>query len=399
MSYNILGINTSHNSSICVLSDGKIKFFLEEDRLSRRKFDNFPIELLMYISKKYHINQIAMGGLDFFPTVNVIDEFYSESYLSKEGDYIIVSDQKLLYQKNNSEIPKIFSIPSLWEPILSKYFKNVPIIDFQSYHHKIHALTSFFNSGFKESYALIIDGTGSLSYNINKNIRFETESIFKCTYKDDIINPIFKSYREFIPFSDKKTYPSMARCYEIITYYLGFKDVEAGKTMGLSSYGKLNSKIPPLLINGKGNPEFFNPQTLETNLNVRGNEIKEKYKYLFENPETRNDIAFRIQYDCEILVEDMVKILIKKENPKNICCAGGFFLNCVNNYKLVKKFPQINFYFEPLAHDAGLSIGAAKTIHWLSKSKDTTIRPQKTLYYGPKYSKEELLRKIDKYLD
>ena len=49
----------------------------------------------------------------------------------------------------------------------------------------------------------------------------------------------------------------MARCYEIITYYLGFKDVEAGKTMGLSSYGKLNPKIPPLLINGKGNPEFY----------------------------------------------------------------------------------------------------------------------------------------------
>jgi predicted NodU family carbamoyl transferase len=35
MSYNILGINTSHNGSVCVLADGEIDFFLEEERLSK----------------------------------------------------------------------------------------------------------------------------------------------------------------------------------------------------------------------------------------------------------------------------------------------------------------------------------------------------------------------------
>ena len=62
-----------------------------------------------------------------------------------------------------------------------------------------------------------------------------------------------------------------------------------------------------------------------------------------------------------------------------------------------KRFPNINFYHEPLAHDAGNSIGAA-LYRWYEHSGDTTIRPRKTLYNGPKYSQEELLEGIKKYV-
>ena len=43
MSYNILGINLSHNGSLCILKDGKVDFYLEEERLSRKKWDTLPL--------------------------------------------------------------------------------------------------------------------------------------------------------------------------------------------------------------------------------------------------------------------------------------------------------------------------------------------------------------------
>ena len=60
---NILGINTSHNGSVCVLKDGKLDFFLEEERLSRMKYDDHPIETLKFIADDYQIDEIALSGL------------------------------------------------------------------------------------------------------------------------------------------------------------------------------------------------------------------------------------------------------------------------------------------------------------------------------------------------
>ena len=42
MDYNILGVNLSHNSSIALVSDGRLVFYLEEERLSRMKRDGNP---------------------------------------------------------------------------------------------------------------------------------------------------------------------------------------------------------------------------------------------------------------------------------------------------------------------------------------------------------------------
>jgi len=48
-------------------------------------------------------------------------------------------------------------------------------------------------------------------------------------------------------------------------------------------------------------------------------------------------------------------------NPdcKNIVLSGGFSLNCTNNYKYLKKFPEHKFFVDPAANDSGTSIGAA----------------------------------------
>ena len=349
MSYNILGINTSHNGSVCVLKDGEIDFFLEEERVTKIKYDSLPLKLLSYISSKYHIDEIVVSGISYYPF--------------KLNEFIL-------------------------NLLISKYFNNTKINYYFDQHHLTHSSSSFFNSPFKKSLCITIDGSGSVLESFNNNLIFETESVYKFSRN----SPPFSLYKSYITTDKENFRLSLSKVYKSITMELGFGIFEAGKTMGLSSYGKPNPQIPPLYIGTEGNPEVFGLYSDTPN-----RFLSNKYKYLILNPSLRKDLAFKVQQESQQAVGDLIEKRLKETGLKQVCCSGGYFLNCVANYYLIKRFPDIEFYFEPISSDAGTSIGAAK-LAWYEKTQDTTIRPQKTLYYGPQYSKEELLNGIKKYL-
>ena len=54
----------------------------------------------------------------------------------------------------------------------------------------------------------------------------------------------------------------------------------------------------------------------------------------------------------------MVRKTIELTNKKNICLSGGFFLNCVSNYSILKNI-DANLYVDPIAYDGGVAIGSA----------------------------------------
>jgi len=349
MGYNILGINTSHNGSVCVLVNGEIDFFLEEERLSKLKYDDLPIELIKFISKKYKIDEIVMGGL-------------GQSLVLKRYD--------------------------LYTALLSELFPNIPILDLVNNHHLCHVASSFFTSKFKNSLGITIDGSGTYIES-PEGTKCETESAYILNYTKPP-DCIYKSYR----LKKKDENFNLTLTYEMISFLLGFKFHEAGKTMGLSSYGKPNSKIPPIYINDKSNPLL-----LKTSHDEYGAlELTKEYKHLLNSEELKQDLAFAAQNESQQLVGDIIEKNLKKTGLKQVCCSGGWFFNCVGNYYLKKRFPNIDFWFVPLAGDSGVSIGAAK-LAWYQKTLDKTIRPQKTLYLGPQYSKQQLLEGIQKYLD
>ena len=350
MSYNILGINTSHNGSACLLIDGKVKFFLEEERITKRKHDEFPLRIIEYVSNNCKINEISVSGLYTHPFN--LDESILSFYLSK-------------------------------------YFPNTKINYYLHKHHFCHSFISFSNSLFKEALSIVIDGSGSESISSSNNIKFESESIYKFSYNSPL-QTLYKSYRT----NNKKTdLLGLCKTYEVLSHELGFGKLQAGKTMGLSSYGKPNTQIPQLYVNTKGNPKVFN-----LIFNTSSGELKSKYKYLLNSKELKQDLAYKVQQESQQAVGDLIEKYVLETGIKKVCCSGGYFLNCVANYYLMKRFPNIEFYFEPISSDAGTAIGAAK-LTWYQKTQDKTIRPQKTLYYGPKYSKEQLLKGIKKYVD
>jgi carbamoyltransferase len=277
---------------------------------------------------------------------------------------------------------------------LNKSFFNHGLnqIDLSDYHHDVHASTAFYNSGFDRALCIVKDGTGS-QYQLTQNgfpegyYGYEHGSVFIKEYpnKTDLVEKNIGVNFE-IPerkyWIDDKIYLTNslteATIFEEISILLGFTGWDAGKTMGLSSYGKENYSNLNIYEENLINEKIFG--TIDQNLKLKSNVPT------FKNFEEKADFAYKIQNEIQNNVAKEIVKHIEKTKEKNVCLSGGFFMNCVSNYNLLKYLPDdINLYIEPMSTDGGNSLGAAKLAHYeLTKSKE--IKKQTTLYYGPKYN-------------
>ena len=381
----ILGFNPSHHGSVCLLEDGELKFFVQEERIgNREKYAAYPFRSFIDVVQNYKIDYITWGTPSQRYELSLLDN------------------------------------TSYWNCLAYSYCPVLKYVDFSANsHHECHTAHSFYNSGFKKAIGVVIDGLGSGI----KEYGQETETIYECSYPSNFkvlyknISSVTKNFpkNNSLPYKANIGYNiNLSQIYEIITMHLGWSRDEAGKTMGLAPYGKYNPNLPPFFLNNSGNPDVFykdvNKKTPLPNQNEGFiNEEKNPQLKLQRDPrewhhdeskitDLEKDLAWKIQNDTQQLVGDYIEKAIQETGLKQVCCAGGYFLNCVTNYYLLKRFPNVEFYFEPIANDAGTAIGAAK-LSWHSGAQDMTIRPLKSLYLGKQYSKKELLKGIKKYVD
>ncbi len=382
--YNIMAINPGHNGSMAFLIDGKLERYVEEERISRAKYDGNPYRSMIQVLEKYHVDEFIIGGTGETP------------------DY---KEHKIPWTGENS-----------WAALVRKYNPKVRITNLGNEHHLSHAAAAFFNSGFDEAICLVVDGAGSYhrikldqeDTNSPYGEGWETESIFIANKKDGI-QAIWKQFGNNDkprvsngPFTFDDT-AGLVKVYEAVTHYLGFGFIEAGKTMGLASYGKFNDKVPQLYEMNRGNKNAVSPKYpagafLDTN----------RYPYLKENwneenpfdwhkdgekmPQVAADVAFQVQKVSENIISNLIKQAVKSTGIRNVVLAGGYGLNCVANYEYLRAFNSdsidINFYVDPVSHDGGTAIGLAK-FAWFIYGKMNEIEvenePLTTLYLGPKY--------------
>ena len=361
---NILAINPGHNGSAALLVDGELKFYIEEERLSRNKYDGNPFAGIME-ALKYGVDILVLGGTS---------EHFPQLPWTGEDPY---------------------------SGFLRKFNRNLQVVNVGHAHHMGHAAGAFYNSGFDEAAAVIVDGSGThRQIDINgdyKNPGFETESIYNCDYEEGI-KEVFTSYggnydtqrisNESIEMDSAIT---LVKAYEAVSEYLGFGFIEAGKTMGLAPYGKYDEMIPSLFYNGRGNKNVFIPNYPA---GAHIDHTRHPYLTLTEDPkawhkdpskvtDAAKNLAWAVQDETQTLVGDLIQKAVDKTGQTNIVIAGGYGLNCVANYYYKKRFPDINIYVDPISHDGGTSIGLAQIVHY-TETKEKTKRPLNTLYLGPK---------------
>ena len=371
----ILGLNIGHNGSAALFKDDECIFYIEEERLSRLKYDANPF---LGIEKAYeytdHIDYIVLSG-----TRNA----FGMMPWTQEDAYSGLARKK--------------------QP-----GRPIETIKLGDDHHLAHALTAFYNSGFDDAVAIVADGAGSGCWiDNNEDIHastHEVESIWEISYPANI-KKILTYYGTNSADSWRYESPEtgiievsdghgITKVYEAVTQYLGWHAIEAGKTMGLSPYGKPNPDIK--FDDGKyTDRSFIKPRfpsgsliraDLRPELNNRNGDVS-----WHDDPDKlddyRKDLAYEVQKSSERRIFRLVREAIELTGKKKIVMSGGFFLNCVCNYELLKEFPDVEFYHEPAAHDGGNAIGAAYYVY-RRVSNDSNIKPLGTLYLGPDQSKK-----------
>jgi len=367
-----LGIHHGpHDGSIALLKNDKVLFHLQGERLSNIKHDYSSVQVLNYI-KKYtkHIDNVVVTGAHRY-------------YEMEQGTPAHTPEMYLFYLKR-----------------LTKEFNESKINYYELFdnHHQIHAFTSFYNSGFDQALGIVIDGMGSaLIVNYNDKMEHlygldarETKSAFIMSYPNitelvecQASSPKSSQLPDGKNWLNEKIYAtksfSEAMAYQGTAINFGFTEFDAGKVMGMAPYGIPGAYNKDIIKDGLVDQELFSTGSGGVgSVEYVGDPIGE----LFQD---RANFAHKLQKDVEESVLNYTISLIEKTKQKNVCFSGGFFLNCVSNYNLLKKLPKdIKIYVEPLCSDVGNSIGAAKYIyHSLTKNKESAI--ENTLYYGPKY--------------
>ena len=372
MAYNILGISVGHNGSAAVVSDGKLVYYLEEERLSRMKRDGNPFRAMIYICSKYKIDELIIGGTN--------DEL------------------------ENSIMPWTGESPYI--ALIRKYYPKITFTWLNQHHHTLHVACAFINSGFNKASILIIDGAGSKLIHDNKIDSYECESLWEGTEKGlDLINKSsWSPIKTTIGNNNLDNTVTLTKTYEAVTTYLGWEGIEGGKTMGLAPYGKQNINIPKLFKNGRGQKHIFIPQypagaIINQELNPifqRNHNPKEWHIDPSKLTEIEADLAWQIQNDTQEEVAKLIEKSVELTGNKQICIAGGYGLNCVTNYWLTKRFPDLEIYHEAISHDGGTAIGAAY-LGWKNYQPNTRFPKQTSIYYGPKYTHNQLESTLKSY--
>lgn len=393
----IAGIARGHNSGVCLLKDGEIVFSIEEERLSRQKYDGGPlasmVKILEYTDK-----------IDYLVIAHTQNLKETGPKVDYTGDDIYTGLARKLGLINRKDNP----------------YEHSQVIDLSFVHHKLHAAAALYRSGFEKAVAVVVDGAGTflpLNYGGETLTGWETETIFSASYPAEFktlykhigvrgpqihsVNPKFDSSM----YNEDGTHEcvitdcaGITKVYEAVTEYCGFSSIEAGKTMGLFPYGKPNDDIPKLFVD--------NAKHATSNRNViipnyPNGAIVNLFAYnaLEQNPvegsETdlttmpnRRDLAYACQKETEQQVANLIRKAVDMTGEKNVVLSGGYALNCVANYHYLEELKDegINLYVEPISNDAGTAMGAAMMIH-RSLTQDSTINPniKETLYHGPKY--------------
>jgi carbamoyltransferase len=357
-----LGIHKGpHDSSVALLKDGKVLFHLQGERLSNIKYDQHAMQVLNYV-KKYTdtVDNIALTGFDD------LNEAGIERYI------LYLSSTSRTFAQSDVDV--------------YKFYHN---------HHEMHAATAFYNSGFDSAAVLVIDGMGSevvVNYSddsvfINNMAGRETVSSFTMEYPNKI-SLIQKQITIANPLPSGKTWIndkefitnsfSEAKIYEMASHGVGLTERDAGKTMGMAPYGVPGEYNKEIYKDGVTNKELFIMENDYYSTYVDANTL-----ITFQD---KANFAYKLQKDIQDNIVTQVLELLSKTKQKNICLSGGFFLNCVSNYNLLKHLPKdVNIYVEPMCSDIGNSVGAAKYLyHTLTRSKEKN--KQNSIYYGPKHN-------------
>ena len=193
---------------------------------------------------------------------------------------------------------------------------------------------------------------------------------------------------------------SLGHLYAAVTDYLGFKPFfDEWKVMGMSAYGRDTyvpqfAKIVELLPQGhyQLNLDYFSFHAHGSRrwvsdffLTVFGPKRLKTQAY----DQRHFDVAYALQKTIEKAGVHLACGIWERTRSDNLCMTGGVVLNCLMNKKIIEQTPFKNFFFQPIANDAGTSLGSALYYYHQELNKPRTYIFDSP-YLGMQYSNETI---------
>lgn len=372
----VLGIsNPQHNSGAALIRNGKILGAVDEAKLSRLKRDaRFPSAAINYLLSEFNgenITHIALAGTDYpFQMRKFKQDFTNASGLNEKADAtaktlysLLLDDQKTRtkHELDNNINRGVIELP---RDVSTTY------VD----HHRAHAASAYYTSGFSRATVLTVDGSGDGF----------SSTVYKC------------QNGELTQIAANNWHDSVGRLWSRIPTVFGFKGGRhAGKFMGLAAYAdslpsELQAEMKSLIdVNGLSiRNEFFRQHD-----NISNEEqilaLKERLGE-YNAPE----VALALQKHTEKILTEFATAAVAETGIRNIATAGGVFANVKVNQRIYELPKTEKFFVHPDMRDSGLALGAALHVYANLKGYKPTLLSD--VFLGPSFEDGAVERAINR---
>lgn len=315
----------NHSNSVSLIVDGEIKYAMEEEKIlgikQHKLWDKAPTAALAKVEE--------LSGIKI-----------------KDADIVAIGDGSLISRYHSNQFTgwgeEGAELRKEIETIFDKLKGTNAKFSF-SEHHKQHAATAYYLSGFEKALVITSDG-GSPNDEIgtiwlaDKGKLTKVHSITSRINGSSLSNLFFHGceYFGFIPLKDE------------------------GKIMGMAGHGEFNQYVYDHFkeaIRYNGNLTFYPPFA---DVNIGWMYDKLKQEGWFDTQENKQIVAYNLQLYVENEFKNYIEDVAKKyPDYKNLCCAGGIFANVKMNQKLNESGYFEQMFVTPCMGDEGLSLGAA----------------------------------------
>jgi carbamoyltransferase len=382
----ILGISDHFTSGAALVEDGRIVAAVNEERLARKKMVmGFPwksIAAVLQIAgvKAEELDCVAVASkwghfldeyVDFDKGVFGVDEGVVRNLFFSVGSRLSFLRSKVpLLERLYYDLrkPAFARRQTQVRQALEKEFGIRCDIEF-IWHHRAHAASAYYGSGFEDALVLTLDGAGD----------------GHCSHIYDVRAGKWKHLHS-IPAFD-----SIGDYYAYVTHICGFTaGKHEGKITGLAAYGKDSYRETFNRFIRYQDGTVVNVGDAFRHAAVR------KLKNALPANFSREDLAATVQTVAEDIASRYTSYWCQRTGQRNVALAGGVFANVKINQR-IHEIPEVdNVFVFPAMSDEGLAAGAAL----VSAAQKRAVLPHGEkctdhVYLGPEYSEREISAALD----
>ena len=378
---NVLGIHDGKDAGVCLLADGQTIYAANEERFSRQKLHfGFPYLSLRNLLettgiKPDEIDRVSVGfqamvETEDYPIYTDIDDtnlfqtiFAGATRLlgpvTTTRAFVKASKQALSFiSKNKQCLQKSLKENGITAP--------VDYVD----HHRSHAASAYYTSGFQDALVITADGGG--------------DGLAGSVYTgcNDQLNVLAEWPRVHSP----------GNFWFLITYICGFNPIKhGGKITGLAAY-EVSEEAHQVLSKFYG----YDPDRL-TFVNKKHLLFGDAYHALAKALESFSieQIAYGAQKVLEDTMCGVIQAAAQKTGLRKVALAGGTFANVRLNQKIFELENIDEIFIHPHMGDGGITVGSALDV----TARQTGLKPQAItdVYWGNATDEKTIVETLKKY--